>query len=326
MKHRVRDIFILNVIFIVLLSVCYGAFDKDKPAATTSLRNSNPEILANWAALETAIAQDHEFSTGGTNSGKHEVLTMEEETSAGASSTNELHVQAIDGGSGQPEFAITSEDGDELQMTKDGDLYSSDNLVVVGTSTLGGAVTANGGITLGAGDDLIGSATSDITFNTDKFTVAGDTGNTLVAGTLDVTGEATVGSLADGTALTTSAAPSADAEVANKKYVDDSVKGDISGNAEFVVKAWGLITHPTTVTVSGNISSVSNPSTGVYIVSWDTNFATANYAVVVTAKDASARLGRVTDKIAGSVTISFTNVTPSQVDVTAFDIIAIGDQ
>ena len=42
------------------------AFDKDKPASTTSLRSSNPEILANWDALETALDREHEFSTGGT--------------------------------------------------------------------------------------------------------------------------------------------------------------------------------------------------------------------------------------------------------------------
>ena len=70
----------------------------------------------------------------------------------------------------------------------------SGNLAVTGTSTLTGAVTvtglitANSGVTLGDGDDLIGSATSDITFATDKFTVAGASGNTVIAGTLDVTG------------------------------------------------------------------------------------------------------------------------------------------
>lgn len=42
------------------------AFDKDKPASSTSLRTSNPEILANWDALETGLNREHEFSTGGT--------------------------------------------------------------------------------------------------------------------------------------------------------------------------------------------------------------------------------------------------------------------
>lgn len=64
------------------------------------------------------------------------------------------------------------------------------NLSVGGTTTLTGATTANGSITLGAGDDLIGSSTSDITFN-NKFTVAGATGNTVIAGTLGVTGAST---------------------------------------------------------------------------------------------------------------------------------------
>ncbi len=64
-------------------------------------------------------------------------------------------------------------------------------LAVTGATTFTGAVTANGGITLGAGDDLIGSSTSDITFNTNKFTVAGASGNTVIAGTLTQTGVAT---------------------------------------------------------------------------------------------------------------------------------------
>lgn len=178
MKNNIMRI----ALVLCLCVVAFAAWDKDKPASSTSMRSSNPQILANWSALETAFGQDHEFSTGGTNSGNHEVITMEEESSAGASSTNELHVQAIDGGSGQPEFAITSEDGNELQMTKDGDLFSSAGLTVTSASTF------NGSITLGAGDDLIGSSTSDITFNTNKFTVAGDSGNTVIAGTLSVGG------------------------------------------------------------------------------------------------------------------------------------------
>ena len=207
----------------ILPAVFVQVWDKAKPAASTSLRNSNPEMLANQAALESAIGQDHEFSTGGTNSGKHEVLTMEEESSAGASSTDEGHLQVIDGGS-QPEMAFTSEDGDELQFTKDGDLFSSDGLVVTEASTF------NGSITLGAGDDLIGSATSGITFNTNKFTVAGATGNTVMAGTasvggtLGVTGETT---LTGGLAATTMSG----ALAMGSKEITGLDAGDASGDA-----------------------------------------------------------------------------------------------
>jgi len=64
----------------------------------------------------------------------------------------------------------------------------------IGAITADGLITANAGVTLGAGDDLIGSSTSDITINTDKFTVAGATGNTLIAGTLDADGVSTFSS------------------------------------------------------------------------------------------------------------------------------------
>ncbi len=50
------------------------------------------------------------------------------------------------------------------------------NLTVVGTSTLGGLITSDGGVTLGIDDDLTGSASSDILFNTDKFVVKGSNG------------------------------------------------------------------------------------------------------------------------------------------------------
>ncbi|KKN53630.1 hypothetical protein LCGC14_0600610 [marine sediment metagenome] len=202
---------IRNILPVVFVQV----FDKDKPSAATSLRNSQPEILTNWSDLVTAINQDHEFvnASAGVQSGKHEVITFQEEAAAGASSTNEGHLQVIDGGS-QPEMAFTSEDGVQLQFTKDGDLFSSAGFTVSGTSTF------NGSITLGAGDDLIGSATSDITFNTNKFTVAGATGNVVAAGTLTVSGVATLG---DSSQMATSAAPTTDADLANKKYVDDSL-------------------------------------------------------------------------------------------------------
>ena len=56
--------------------------------------------------------------------------------------------------------------------------------------------TVNGtGVTLAAGADLIGSSTSDITINTNKFTVAGATGNTVIAGTCGIAGAATALSL-----------------------------------------------------------------------------------------------------------------------------------
>jgi len=102
------------------------------------------------------------------------------------------------------------------------ELFIKDEADSVVQLTTAGKIGA-GGVTLLAGKDLIGSATSDIAINTDKFTVAGATGNTVIAGTLGVTGVATV---AKGSLLASSDAPTTDAMISNKKYVDDQDTAD----------------------------------------------------------------------------------------------------
>jgi len=53
------------------------AWDKNKPAANRSLRLSNPEMLANQAALEDALSREHTFpGTEGTTAGKHGDITV----------------------------------------------------------------------------------------------------------------------------------------------------------------------------------------------------------------------------------------------------------
>ncbi len=186
MKSTLKKVAVI-ILLLLTIRICFAAFDKDKPASSTSLRNSNPEILANWSALEAVIGQDHEFSTGGSNTGEHLQIKFNAPISTPTNAADKAWLYSKDVNS-LVEVHILDESGNELQITSTGDLYSSTNLQVVGTSIFTGAITANSSITLGDGDDLIGSSTSDITFNTDKFTVAGDTGNTLVAGTLDVQG------------------------------------------------------------------------------------------------------------------------------------------
>lgn len=159
-------------------------WDEAKPATSTSLRNSNPEILANWTALENAITQDHEFSTGGTNSGEHKQIKFNVPITTPTNAANKGWLYSKDV-SAVVELHWEDESGNELQMSSGGDLFSSTGLVVTGTSTL------NGSLTLSAGNDLLLSTTSDITISGNTFTVAGATGNTLIAGTLEVTGTQT---------------------------------------------------------------------------------------------------------------------------------------
>ena len=106
----------------------------------------------------------------------------------------------------------------------------NETLTWVNLQTFTAGILSNNHITLGAGDDLVGSSTSNITFNTNKFTVAGDTGNTLVAGTLDVTGVATI---ADASKLTTAAAPTDPCDIANMAYVDAAIAAAIVASVDF---------------------------------------------------------------------------------------------
>ena len=63
------------------------------------------------------------------------------------------------------------------------------NLTVSGTSTLTGTQTLTGNTTFGG--TITGGASSDIAINTNKFTVAAATGNTVIAGNLTVSGTTT---------------------------------------------------------------------------------------------------------------------------------------
>lgn len=207
------------------------AFDKDIPAASTSLRSSNPQILANQSAVETALDQDHDFTTGSTQTGRHNKCTFIEAADLGTGAAG-VPILGAQTANGKAELVFTDEDDNDVQLTKAGDLNASANLNVVGTTAAGGTIT------LAANADLVGSSTSDITINTNKFTVAGATGNTVIAGTasvggtLDVTGnidptsyETTNGGFKDEDNMASDSASAVSSQQAIKAYVDNHVIG-----------------------------------------------------------------------------------------------------
>lgn len=223
------------ICILLFVGISQAAWDKDKPASSTSLRSSNPEILANWSALESAIGQDHEFSTGGTNTGKHLQITFDAniaDPTVVAATEGVLYLKTV---SGKSELHFIDEDENILQLTSAGDLFSSTGLTVTNNATFNG--------------NLIGSSTSDITFNTNKFTVAGATGNTLIAGTLDVTGIMTTTAasvLGDGSTLA-AATESGDGDrtISDKAYVDSRGYHDRGDPASVDFQVGDLVTDGT---------------------------------------------------------------------------------
>ena len=237
MKKR----YVVLIVLVAWLPFFIGAWDKDKPSATTSLRSSNPELLANNAALEAALNREHEYSTGGTTADQ----AHHRPGSARAYFQDTAPSTRADGST-----AFTSTDLGSLWFDTNA---TPDNLAYVLTATtptwtlkststiaemVAAAHTWSGHQTLAAGYDLLGSTTSDINFGSGNFTVAGATGNTSVGGTFESVGIAT---LADASVTKTSGAPTADAQIANKKYVDDqlafSAYTDEDSNTDAMLKA-----------------------------------------------------------------------------------------
>ena len=151
------------------------AFNKDKPSADTSLRTSNPEILANQSALQSAMDNEHEF------------------TGTAAATQDGYHTQGSARCFSQAGAPATKIDGNNFESTDLGSLWvdTDDNALYILTATsptwtpVSAEVIA---VLLAANRVFAGTlgVTGDFAVNTDKFTVAAASGNAVVAGTLDV--------------------------------------------------------------------------------------------------------------------------------------------
>lgn len=120
--------------------------------------------------------------------------------------------------------------------------------------------------------------------NTNKFQVDAATGNTVIAGTLGVTGNLTAtaalsGATAAGAMLATQAEQ--EAATATNKLVTPSVQHYHPGMA----KAWVKFAGSTgVISVSYNVTSVTRNSQGNYTVNLTVPFSSANYIVQGTAR------------------------------------------
>lgn len=178
--------------------------------------------------------------------------------------------------------------------------------------TFSGLITANAGVALGAGDDLVGSATSAINMNAFDVDENGvgtigtsfDISSTVVVvGTLD---DDTMGTATDTTIATSESI---------KAYVDTTIP----------IKAWAKFTGrgtAGTATLNGSAgitSIVRQSNAGEYTITFSTAFSDAHYAVTGMASFNGSTIFAMGDKTSFSqtsttFTIAFANASGTGLD------------
>ena len=182
--------------------------------------------------------------------------------------------------------------------------------------TLG--ILSNASVILGSGANLVGAADSIINMN--AFDVSAN-GTATLGTSLDIAGTiAVVGTIDDDTMATATDTTVATSE-SIKAYVDNTV-----ANADNAIKAWSKSTG-TTINGGFNVSSVTNSTTGEYVITWTTAFANSNYCVNATSFNAAGF--RNTQLIAQTTTTATIEVRESngtKINTSSLYITAIGDQ
>lgn len=113
----------LVVLMLAYLPWFIAAWDKDKPAGSDPLRDGDDDLRANNAALETGFDQDHDFTTGSTQTGKHDQITFNDPLSSApatvAASEGVLYTLDV---SSKAELHFEDEDENTVQVTTAGSL------------------------------------------------------------------------------------------------------------------------------------------------------------------------------------------------------------
>ncbi len=168
----------------------------------------------------------------------------------------------------------------------------------------------------------------------DTILAGGITGDQIATGAVDTSELATEavtrakmdGTIPDASAMATSTAPTLDAQLANKKFVDDQVAG-VAANDGSVKASVRFNGDDGTFSNGFNISSVVRNSVGNYTVTWDTNFANTDYAVVATCGElANTGFASIFAASVSSCSISTRQHESTLADYDIISVIAIGDQ
>jgi len=99
-------------------------WNKGKPVDGRKAKYIDDDIKVNNNALETAIDQDHDFTTGGTQTGKHDQVSLIEAADIGTGAEG-LPILGAQTASGKAELVFTDEDDNDVQITSGGSIPST---------------------------------------------------------------------------------------------------------------------------------------------------------------------------------------------------------
>lgn len=213
-----KNVFIIVIAVIIAWIPMYmGAWDKTLPAGTTPFKDADDKIRDNNSAIETAFDNDHIFTTGSTQTGEHNQVTLAVSGSAPTVSANEGGVYSFDVDQGDAtviaELYYKDESANTIQITSSGNRLANatyftatdnagtgsvnvikahtDDEIQLGTNTtVNGTLNATG--TLAADAAMTVATTLDVTGNIDPTTYETTNGGfqndgTFAATTVDTT-------------------------------------------------------------------------------------------------------------------------------------------
>jgi len=201
------------------MSVPNISWDETSPAGSDNINAGDNRIRELKAQIREIVDVDHKFDSSGQDAdmGKHNKCTFIEAADIGTGATG-LPILGAQTVSGKAELLFTDEDDNDIQLTSAGSIggssmdFTGNDFTIAGTATVTGDVDVDGTV---KGDDV--TIDTNDTFITSKDNAGTGTVDLIKADTNDVA------VVPDGTQNATNAAPSNDKDLANKKYVDDSI-------------------------------------------------------------------------------------------------------
>lgn len=184
------------------------SWNESSPAGSELMSTVDNRLRELKTQIREVVGVDHDFPSSGqaTDNGQHLRVTLQEQADlgTGAVGTTIIGSQTV---SGKGELVYTNEDNTDIQMTSG--------------SSIGAATQNIEGNTINA-VALVGDAIKIDTNNTyikSKNAAGSGTVDLIKANASDIP------VIPDGAQMATSAAPTVDEGIANKKYVDDSAVG-----------------------------------------------------------------------------------------------------